>query len=100
MLCFNSRNTLLRDVRVAEGTMNACPVDPREVFAAAISARANAIVFADGLHVIPATSQLADLELQLLWGTSFFDLNLELTLDDRQTWTPSSVTGHVELGEP
>jgi DNA repair protein RadC len=46
VLCFNSRNTLLRDVRVAEGTMNACPVDPREVFAAAIAARATAIVFA------------------------------------------------------
>ncbi len=46
VLCFNSRNTLLQDVRVAEGTMNACPVDPREVFAAAISARATAIVFA------------------------------------------------------
>jgi len=46
VLCFNSRNTLLQDVRVAEGTMNACPVDPREVFAAAIAARATAIVFA------------------------------------------------------
>src|SRR5260370_41751559 len=45
-LCFNSRNTLLRDVRVAEGTMNACPVDPREVFAVAIATRATALVFA------------------------------------------------------
>jgi DNA repair protein RadC len=46
VLCFNSRNTLLRDIRVAEGTMSTCPVDPREVFAAALAARATAIVFA------------------------------------------------------
>ncbi len=46
VLCFNSRNLLLRDVRIAEGTMNACPVDPREVFAAALAARATALVFA------------------------------------------------------
>lgn len=46
VLSFNSRNVLLNDARVAEGTMNACPVDPREVFAAAIAARATAIVLA------------------------------------------------------
>ncbi len=46
VLCFNARNVLLHDVRVAEGTMNACPVDPREVFAAALTARATAIVLA------------------------------------------------------
>lgn len=44
VLSFNSRNVLLNDARVAEGTMNSCPVDPREVFAAAIAARATAIV--------------------------------------------------------
>lgn len=46
VLCFNARNVLLHDARVAEGTINACPVDPREVFAAAITARATAIVLA------------------------------------------------------
>ncbi|WP_257454230.1 RadC family protein [Archangium lipolyticum] len=46
VLCFNARNVLLLDARVAEGTINACPVDPREVFAAAISSRATAIVLA------------------------------------------------------
>ena len=46
VLCFNARNVLLTDVRVAEGTINACPVDPREVFAAALTARATAIVLA------------------------------------------------------
>jgi DNA repair protein RadC len=46
VLCFNARNVLLHDARVAEGTINACPVDPREVFAAAITSRATAIVLA------------------------------------------------------
>jgi DNA repair protein RadC len=46
VLCFNARNVLLLDARVAEGTINACLVDPREVFAAAITARATAIVLA------------------------------------------------------
>ena len=46
VLCFNARNVLVHDARVAEGTMNACPVDPREVFAAALTARATAIVLA------------------------------------------------------
>lgn len=46
VLCFNPRNVLLADVRVAEGTMNSCPVDPREVFAPALTLRATAIVLA------------------------------------------------------
>ncbi len=46
VLCFNPRNVLLADVRVAEGTVNTCPVDPREVYAAALTTRASAIVLA------------------------------------------------------
>ncbi|MCP3104832.1 DNA repair protein RadC [Myxococcus sp. K15C18031901] len=46
VLCFNARNVLVHDARVAEGTMNACPVDPREVFTAALVSRATAIVLA------------------------------------------------------
>jgi len=46
VLCFNPRNVLLADVRVAEGTMNTCPVDPREVYAPALTLRASAIVLA------------------------------------------------------
>ncbi|XXF79821.1 DNA repair protein RadC [Myxococcaceae bacterium GXIMD 01537] len=46
VLSFNARNTLLHDARVAEGTPNTCPVDPREVFAAALGARATAVVLA------------------------------------------------------
>jgi DNA repair protein RadC len=46
VLSFNRRSVLLNDARVAEGTTDCCPVDPREVFAAAISARACGIVLA------------------------------------------------------
>lgn len=46
VLCFNARNVLLQDARVAEGSMNQCPVDPREVFAPALLARASAVVLA------------------------------------------------------
>lgn len=46
VLAFNARNMLLRDVRIAEGTANNCPVDPREVFGPALAVRATAIVLA------------------------------------------------------
>ncbi len=46
VLCFNARNVLVHDARVAQGTMNSCPVDPREVFSAALASRATAIVLA------------------------------------------------------
>ncbi|NBD13638.1 RadC family protein [Corallococcus silvisoli] len=46
VLCFNARNVLVHDARVAEGTLSACPVDPREVFSAVLSSRATAIVLA------------------------------------------------------
>lgn len=46
VLCLNGRNVLLRDLKIAEGSASACPVDPREVFAAALSSRATAIVLA------------------------------------------------------
>jgi len=46
VLSFNARNVLVNDSRVAEGSMDACPVDPREVFSSAIVARATAIVLA------------------------------------------------------
>jgi DNA repair protein RadC len=46
VLCFNARNVLLRDARVAEGSTSSCPVDPSEVFRAALSVRASAVVLA------------------------------------------------------
>jgi DNA repair protein RadC len=44
VLCLNARNVLLRHVRVAEGSVDQCHVDPREVFAPAVSSRATALV--------------------------------------------------------
>jgi len=46
VLSFNTRNVLLADARVAEGTTDACTVDPREVFRAALAAHATAVIFA------------------------------------------------------
>ncbi len=46
VLSLNSRNVLLRDARVAEGTVGVCPVDPREIFAGALAVRASGIVLA------------------------------------------------------
>jgi DNA repair protein RadC len=44
VLCLNARNVLVRHVRVAEGSVDQCHVDPREVFGPAVSCRATAIV--------------------------------------------------------
>jgi DNA repair protein RadC len=44
VLCLSSRNVLLRHVRVAEGSVDCCHVDPREVLAPAIACRATAVV--------------------------------------------------------
>ena len=46
VLSFNTRNVLVGDARVAQGTTDACTVDPREVFRAALAARATAVIFA------------------------------------------------------
>jgi DNA repair protein RadC len=46
VLSFNPRGLLLRDKRVAIGTVDTCPVDPREIFAEALAARATSVVLA------------------------------------------------------
>jgi DNA repair protein RadC len=46
VLCLGPRNILLADVLVAEGTQDGCLVDPREVFGAALAARASTVVLA------------------------------------------------------
>jgi DNA repair protein RadC len=45
-LCLNPRGFLLRDIRVGEGSADCCMVDPREVFSAAVIARATGLVLA------------------------------------------------------
>jgi DNA repair protein RadC len=51
VLCLSSRNVLLRHVRVAEGSVDQCHVDPREALAPAIAARATGLVL---LHNHPS----------------------------------------------
>jgi DNA repair protein RadC len=86
VLCFNARNVLLLDVRVAEGTINSCPVDPREVFAAAITSRATAIVLA---HNHPS----GDPE------PSAQDLGLTAQLIEASRWLGIKVLDHVVVGD-
>jgi DNA repair protein RadC len=78
VLCFNSRNVLLRDVRVAEGTMSSCPVDPREVFAAALASKATAIVLAHNHPSGDPTPSSPDvsLTLQLADGARLLGIKL------------------------
>jgi DNA repair protein RadC len=63
VLCFNTRNVLLQDIRVAQGTTDACPVDPREVYRAALAARASAIVLAHNHPSGDPDPSLSDLAL-------------------------------------
>lgn len=51
VLCLSSRNVLLRHVRVAEGSVDQCHVDPREALAPAIAVRATGLVL---LHNHPS----------------------------------------------
>jgi DNA repair protein RadC len=44
VLCLNPRHLLLRHVRVATGSADQCPVDPREALAPAVACRASALV--------------------------------------------------------
>lgn len=67
VLCLNARGVLVKEACVAKGSTSHCQVDPREVFAAAVAARASAIVLVHN-HPSgdPEPSQLdAALTLQL-----------------------------------
>jgi DNA repair protein RadC len=78
VLSFNTRNVLLGDARVAEGTTDACTVDPREVFRAALADQATAVVFAHN-HPSgdpePSQSDLA-LTRELQAGARIFHLRV------------------------
>jgi len=78
VLSFNTRNVLLADARVAQGTTDACTVDPREVFRAALRARATAVIFAHN-HPSgdpePSDSDLA-LTRELQAGARIFHLRV------------------------
>lgn len=51
VLCLNSRHVLLRHVRVSEGAVDQCYVDPRDVLAPAVACRATSLVL---LHNHPS----------------------------------------------
>jgi DNA repair protein RadC len=86
VLCFNPRNVLLADVRVAEGTMNTCPVDPREVYAAALTTRASAIVLA---HNHPSGDPEPSVQ----------DLSLTVQLADAGRLLGIKVLDHLIVGD-
>jgi DNA repair protein RadC len=78
VLCFNPRNVLLADVRIAEGTVDSCPVDPREVFRAALTSRASAVVL---VHNHPSgdpepSAQDVTLTRQLVRGAELLGLKV------------------------
>jgi DNA repair protein RadC len=78
VLSFNTRNVLLGDARVAEGTTDACTVDPREVFRAALAARATAVIFAHNHPSGDPEPSEADLQLtrELQAGARIFHLRV------------------------
>lgn len=78
VLCLNGRNVLLRDAKVAEGTTNRCWVDPREVFAPALTCRATGIVLAHNHPSGDPEPSQADLALtrQLHAGGKLLGLGL------------------------
>src|SRR5262245_43729547 len=78
VLSFNTRNVLLGDARVAEGTTDACTVDPREVFRAALEARATALIFAHNHPSGDPEPSEADLALtrELQAGARIFHLRV------------------------
>lgn len=86
VLCFNARNVLLRDARVAEGSTSSCPVDPAEVFRAALAVRASAVVLA---HNHPS----GDPE------PSALDLSLTRQLVDGGRLLNVQVMDHLIIGE-
>lgn len=87
VLCLDSRHVLLRHVRIAEGSVDQCHVDPREVFAPAVAARATGIVL---LHNHPS----GDTE------PSVHDVALTRQLAEGARLLCINVVDHLVLGNP
>jgi len=96
VLCLNSRNALVADVRVAQGGVNACPVDPREVFHAAICHKASALVLAHNHPSGDASPSDSDVQLtrQLVQGARLLCIRVldHVVLGD-WTWSSMAQTG-------
>ncbi len=78
VLCLNSKNDLLRHARVAEGSVDCCSVDPREVFAPAVVARASGVVLVHNHPTGDAEPSIADVTLtrRLVEGAAVLGLRL------------------------
>jgi DNA repair protein RadC len=63
VLYFNARNALVQEARVAEGSVDCCTVDPREVFGPAVAVRATAIILAHNHPSGDAEPSAQDLSL-------------------------------------
>lgn len=87
VLCLDSRHVLLRHVRIAEGSVDQCHVDPREVFAPAVAARATGVVL---LHNHPS----GDAE------PSVHDVALTRQLEDGARLLCINLVDHLVLGHP
>lgn len=63
VLAFNARNVLVKHERIAKGTTDSCPVDPRALFSACLLSNASAFVVA---HNHPTgNSEPSPLDIQL-----------------------------------
>lgn len=69
VLCLNSRNVLLRQLQVAQGSVDQCHVDPREALAPAVACRATNLVLVHNhpsgdpepsIHDVTLTRQLRE----------------------------------------
>jgi DNA repair protein RadC len=99
VLCLNSRGALTADIQVAQGSITSCPVDPRDVFHAAITAKATSIVLAHNHPSGDPTPSFADLELtrQLVSGAQLFCIRVldHMVFGD---WAFSSIARRGDLG--
>jgi DNA repair protein RadC len=86
VLCFNARSVLVKETCVARGSTTHSQVDPREVFAPAVAARASAVVL---VHNHPS----GDPE------PSQLDVSLTLQLRDAGRSLCIRVLDHLVLGD-
>jgi len=87
VLCLDPRNHLLRETVAMTGSADGCPVDPREVFAPAMAARATSVVLAHNHPSGDHEPSVADVVLTrtLVEGAALLKVKLadHLVLSDR-----------------
>jgi DNA repair protein RadC len=78
VLCLDASKRLLLDHRVTEGSIDQCPVDPRDVFAVALASRASALILAHNHPSGDATPSALDRQLtaRLVAGAALLQLHI------------------------